>query len=205
MALGEKEKKQLLGLAIFAAVAAAGAFVYYGHLPNTTKMSDMRVRIDSLSAQVGAARKELAGGSAEALRQRVEEYQGAVKVMRRLVPAAGEVPNLIDDVSSRAKRRGVSVAQFTPLGTEAGAMFETAKYRWSVIGHYDQVGEFLADVGSLPRIMVPYDVTLTPATQTAGRVFEDSTGSLLEVEFQLRAFVKKGAPGDSTQTGGTDQ
>jgi len=124
--------------------------------------------------------------------------------MRRLVPAAAEVPNLIDDVSSRAKRRGVNVAQFTPLGTDPGKPFETAKYRWSVIGHYDQIGEFLADVGSLPRIMVPYDVTIAAATGVASRVFADSSGALLEVTFQLRAFVKPAGSADSTTSEGTE-
>src|SRR6185436_14372513 len=98
MAMSDKEKKQLLGLAIFAIVAGVGAFIYYGHMPNTAAMADMKVKIDSLQTQVDAARKELARGSVEALRAKVEEYQGSVRIMRRLVPAAAEVPNLIDDV-----------------------------------------------------------------------------------------------------------
>src|SRR5262245_26156108 len=147
MALGEKEKKQLMGLAIFVALAAAGAFIYYVHMPNTAKMAEMRVQIDSLQAQVDAARRELARGSVEALRQKVEEYQGAVRVMRRLVPNAQEVPNLIDDVSTKAKLRGVHLVQWTPLGVDAGSPFQTAPYKWSVVGHFDQIGEFLTDVG----------------------------------------------------------
>src|SRR5262245_10912700 len=123
MAMTDKDRKQLLGLAIFLAVAGAGAFIYWIHMPAAEKISQTRNRIDSLSAQVDSARRDLARGSVEALRQRVEDYQRSVRLMRRLVPEAGEVPNLIDDVSSRAKRRGINVAQFTPLAVEEGVPF----------------------------------------------------------------------------------
>jgi hypothetical protein len=33
-------------------------------------------------------------------------------------------------------------------------------------------------------------VVLAPASQSAAKVYRDSTGSLLEVGFQLRTFVK---------------
>jgi type IV pilus assembly protein PilO len=205
MALSDKDKKQLLGLAIFVALAGAGAFFYFLHMPAAAKLAETQARIDQLSAQVDSARRDLARGSVEALRQRVEGYQGAVRLMRRLVPEANEVPNLIDDVSSRAKRRGINVAQFTPVGVEPGSPFETHRYRWSVVGRYDQVGEFLSDIGSLPRIMVAHDVSVSPATATAARVYNDSSGALLEVAFQLRTFVKPpGGGADATRTGSNE-
>src|SRR5687768_8115823 len=101
MAMGEKEKKQLIGLIAFLGIAAAGLYWYFVHQPATVRFAEMQVRIDSLNTLVDAARKDLARGSVESLRQKVEEYQSAVGIMRRLVPEAAEVPNLIDDVSSR--------------------------------------------------------------------------------------------------------
>lgn len=190
MAMSDKEKKQLIGLIAFLGLAAAGLYWYFIHQPATVRFAEMQVRIDSLNTLVDAARKDLARGSVESLRQKVEEYEGAVRIMRRLVPEAAEVANLIDDVTLRAKARGVNVVAFTPLGTEPGTPFHTVRYKWSVAGHFDQVGEFLADVGGLPRIMVPYDVTVGLATGVAGKLYGDSTASLLEVGFQIRTFVK---------------
>ncbi|MBI4500273.1 MAG: type 4a pilus biogenesis protein PilO [Gemmatimonadetes bacterium] len=205
MAMSEKDKKQITGLVGFLAVAGAGLFIYFVHMPNATKISTIRRQIDSATVLVDSARRDLARGSVETLRLRVQDYLQSVKLMRRLVPDAGEVPNLIDDVSSRARRRGVNVAQFTPLGVEEGTPFQTHRYRFSVIGHFDQIGEFLSDVGSLPRIMVPYDVSVNPANPTAGKVYGDSTGALLEVGFQLRTFVKPpGSAADTLLNGGAD-
>ncbi len=205
MALSEKDRKQLVGIIGFLGIAAAGLFWYFWHQPKAQEMADMQIKLDSLTSQVEKARKDLAQGSLEALRQRVEDYTRSVRLMRRLVPEAQEIPNLIDDVSSKAKLRGLQIVQLTPLGLDGGSPFQTDRYRLSVAGHYDQIGEFLADVASLPRIMVPYDVTVAPATADRVRQARDTTFSLLEVGFQLRTFVKPAsAAGDSAAASGTE-
>src|SRR5690606_4380072 len=106
--------------------------------------------IDSLAAMTDSARKLLASGSVEDLRRRLDGYRTSLELMRRLVPERNEVANLMDEISTRAKIRGVQVSQFQPLPVEPGpAPFETHKYQYSVIGRYDQLGEFLSDVASL--------------------------------------------------------
>src|SRR5262245_55885344 len=94
MALSEKDKKQLTAVTGVLAIAGAVVFWMYVHTPNVTKLNAMRVRYDSLSARVDSARRDLARGSVEALRERARQYQQAVHLMRRLVPAGSEVPNL---------------------------------------------------------------------------------------------------------------
>jgi len=92
--------------------------------------------------------------------------------MRRLVPERNEVPTLIDDFSTKAKVRGITIGKIQPLTPEPGSPFDTYRYRLEIFGHYDQIGEYLADVASLPRIVVPQDVILssaTPAVQKAAR------------------------------------
>jgi Tfp pilus assembly protein PilO len=73
--------------------------------------------------------------------------------------------------------------------------FNTYKYRYSVLGHYDQVGEFLSDVASLQRIIVPIDLTLTAADANSAKALGDSTGSLLVARFLIRTFVKTSVEG----------
>ena len=127
-------------------------------------------------------------------------YRGSLGLLRRLVPERNEVPNLLDDISSRSKIRGVTLSQVVPLPVEAGpAPFDTYKYNMSVIGHYDQIGQFLADVASLQRIIVPYDVKLDQASargrQGAGRHHRRAPGGQVPGP-HLRQV---------TRPGGTDQ
>src|SRR5256885_1098250 len=114
--------------------------------------------------------------------------------MRRLVPEKNEVPALIDDISTKAKIRGVTIGRLEPLAVEAGAPFDTYKYRLEIIGHYDQLGEFMSDIASLNRIIVPQDVILKPAQQQAMHFLADTLGALLEAQFAIRTFVKAAAP-----------
>ncbi|MGH8573645.1 MAG: type 4a pilus biogenesis protein PilO [Gammaproteobacteria bacterium] len=151
----------------------------------------VRDTIAQLEAATDSAKKELARGTVEDLRKRLETYRGSLSLLRRLVPERNEVPNLLDDISSRGKIRGVTLSQVVPLPVQVGpAPFDTYKYNMSVIGRYDQIGQFLADVASLQRIIVPYDLSVAAANATSAKALGDTTGALLEAKFQVRTFVK---------------
>jgi type IV pilus assembly protein PilO len=155
----------------------------------------MRDTIARLQAGTDSAKRELARGTVEDLRKRLDTYRGSLALLRRLVPERNEVPNLLDDISSRGRIRGVTLSQVVPMPVEAGpAPFDTYKYNMSVIGRYDQIGQFLADVASLQRIIVPYDLTLDQANTIAAKALGDTTGALLEAKFQVRTFVKSPTP-----------
>src|SRR3990172_972991 len=198
MALGEKERKQLLTVAIVVAVGLGVLFWMYWRAPRVAQGRETRARIDSLQARVDSARRDLAAGTVEQLRLRVADYEGSLRLMRQLVPTGAEVPSLIDDVNARAKRRGVEIGDFAPQAVEPGNPFETHRYQFAVVGHYDEVGEFLSDVASLSRIIVPYDVSVNRASESVQQTYGDSTAALLHVNFKLRTFVKPGAAADTT-------
>ena len=159
-------------------------------------------RIDSLTILTDSAKRLLASGTVDDLRRKLEGYRVSLELMRRLVPDRNEVANLMDEISTRAKIRGVQVANFQPLPPEPGpAPFQTYKYQYSVIGRYDQLGEFLSDVASLQRIIVPVDLNLGVADMTRAKALGDSSGALLEARFQVRTFVK--SPAGEVPTSGT--
>jgi len=162
----------------------------------------IRDTIAQLQAATDSAKKELARGTVEDLRKRLDTYRGSLALLRRLVPERNEVPNLLDDISSRGKIRGVTLSQVVPLPVENGPVpFNTYKYNMSVIGRYDQIGQFLADVASLQRIIVPYDLKLDQANTNAAKALGDTTGALLEAKFQVRTFVKSSvAEGETSGT-----
>ena len=158
--------------------------------------------IDSLTILTDSAKRLLASGTVDDLRRKLEGYRVSLELMRRLVPDRNEVANLMDEISTRAKIRGVQVANFQPLPPEPGpAPFQTYKYQYSVIGRYDQLGEFLSDVASLQRIIVPVDLNLGVADMTRAKALGDSSGALLEARFQVRTFVK--SPAGEVPTSGT--
>lgn len=196
MALGLPTDQRSQIMALLVLVAAAGG--YFGWTKVLSPQGAQRVaaqnEADSLAAIVEAAKRDLASGTVEDLRQKVEQYTASLELMRRLVPERNEVPTLIDDITTKAKVRGVTLGRFAPLSPEPGSPFDTYRYRLEVYGHYDQIGEYLADIASLPRIVVPQEVVLSSATPQAQKLLGDTLGALLLVEFSIRTFVKSRTP-----------
>jgi len=203
MALGlpTDQRGQIMALLILVALAGGYFFWTKVHQPQSAQITAATQQADSLEKIVEAAKRDLASGSIEDLRRRVEEYTGSLELMRRLVPDRNEVPTLIDDISTKAKVRGVTLGKIQPLTPDLGTPFDTYRYRIEVFGHYDQIGEYLADVASLPRIVVPEEVTLSSASQAAQKQLGDTAGALLLGEFSIRTFVKSSAPPPGAKPG----
>ena len=202
MAMSSKKATPMMVMLL---AGLTGYVAYTGALIETAGMSGLAQReehvvavrdtIGQLQAATDSAKRELARGTVEDLRKRLDTYRGSLALLRRLVPERNEVPNLLDDISSRGKIRGVTLSQVVPMPVEVGPVpFNTYKYNMSVIGRYDQIGQFLADVASLQRIIVPYDLTIDQAVANSAKALGDTSGSLLEAKFQVRTFVKSSTP-----------
>jgi len=187
-------------LLLLTVVAVVGMYVLWEGFSvlNVDGVAQYKLRRDSVQAQVDTmealvrrAKADVQHGTVGLLETRLAEFRSSLEMMRQLVPASTEVPNLLDDISSRAKMRGATVAVFTPLAVESGAPFDTQRARFQVTGLYDQVSEFLADIASLPRIVVPSDVKID---RLAGPAADTTQHAMLQVSFQIRTFVKSAAP-----------
>ncbi|MGH7645769.1 MAG: type 4a pilus biogenesis protein PilO [Gemmatimonadales bacterium] len=203
MAFGLPSDQRSQTMFVLVVLALAGGYFFwsYVHAPVRTRMAEAREQIRTTDSIVRQAKAELAAGTVEGLRRKVDQYRAMVALLRRLVPERNEVAALIDDISNRAKVRGITIGTMTPLAIEVGTPFDTHRYRLDVYGRYDQIGEFFTDIASLPRIVVPYQVTLKSASSTTQRFVGDTLGSLLEVSFMIRTFVKTPAPATG-QAGG---
>jgi type IV pilus assembly protein PilO len=209
MAISNEKATPLLALGLAALVgyiAYTGAVIQMvglnGLASRKAHVAAVRDTIVSLEAATDSAKKELARGTVADVRKRLESYRSSLSLLRRLVPERNEVPNLLDDISTRSKIRGVTLSQVVPQAVESGpAPFDTYRYNMSVIGKYDQIGQFLADVASLQRIIVPYDLTVAAANSSAAKALGDSSGALLEAKFQIRTFVK--SPNSEGEASGT--
>src|SRR6266516_55688 len=192
--LPQDRQSQVMMLITLGMLALGYAFWNYWAKPTGEEIAATQAEIKSMEDVIAQAKADLASGTVEDLRRKVEEYSALLAVMRRLVPEKNEVPALIEDISTKAKVRGVTIGRIEPQPVEAGPPFDTYRYRLEIIGHYDQLGEFLSDIASLPRIIVPQDVVLKAAAGQAQKLLADTLGALLEAQFAIRTFVKAAAP-----------
>ena len=176
MALSSQKSTPLLVILLAGLVGYIG---YTGTVIDAVGLSGLAARqaqvvavkdtIVRLDAATDSAKKELARGTVEDLRKRLDTYRGSLALLRRLVPERNEVPNLLDDISSRSKIRGVTLSQVVPLPVEAGPVpFDTYKYNMSVIGHYDRSASSWPTSRACSGSSCPYDLSVA-AGQYAAR------------------------------------
>src|SRR6266850_809585 len=87
------QRSQIMMLLVL--VAAAGGYFFWTKVgsPQLDRIAAAHAEADSLQKIVEAAKADLANGTVEDLRRKVEEYSGSLELMKRLVPertAAGD-------------------------------------------------------------------------------------------------------------------
>ncbi len=197
MAIGANmtKKEQTYAALGFAAVLLLGAYWYFLYKPKAKELAVTQAHVDSLDKKNQEARADIAQGSVQKLRAQSAEYDQSLKVMRQLVPRSNEVPALLEDISTAARRVGLDLATVEPMPVLAGEQFDTYRYKLAVIGGYHPVGQFLSNVGSLSRIIAPVTmaIKLHPiADKTKARVRKGE--SLVDTEFQVQTYVARTTP-----------
>lgn len=179
------------------AIIAAVAYFLYVYQPTAQELDAKQARVESLRNANEKVKRELARGSAEQLRQQAQTYAQNLELMRQLVPTGNEVPALLEQVSTAARRAGLDLSTVEPQPVIVGEQFDTYRYKLSVFGGYHQVAEFLTNVGSLTRIVAPVNmslaVTLDPAaTKTRRR----ADMAVLDTDFEIQTYVAKSGAGE---------
>jgi Tfp pilus assembly protein PilO len=118
--LPQDQRSQIMLLIIVASLA--GGYFAWDKIqsPRRAEVVATAKLIDSLNTVIAKAKADLATGSVESMRRAVEQYRAALGLMRRLVPEQNEVPTLLDNISNRAKVRGVQLGSFQPPAPSRG-------------------------------------------------------------------------------------
>jgi type IV pilus assembly protein PilO len=197
MAIGANMTKREQSLAGVAVVALLLAVAYWQFLykPKARELAATSAHVDLLDRKNQEARADIAQGSLEKLRAQSVEYEQSLKLMRQLVPRSNEVPSLLEDISTAARRVGLDLATVEPMPVLPGEQFDTYRYKLAVIGGYHAVGQFLSNVGSLNRIIAPVTLAIKihpAADKTKARVKKGE--SLIDTQFQVQTYVARTTP-----------
>jgi type IV pilus assembly protein PilO len=194
----QTQREQIKLVVGMIAVALAVVYYLYPYSAANEQLALDTERVESLEALNRTAQKEFAAGSVETLRTEAAEQRSALTAMRRLVPTNNEVPALLEEVSTAARRAGLDVGGFTPEPVIRGEKFDTHRYKVTIIGGYHEIGGFLANVGSLPRIVAPVHFELAPsnggATRRVNARSRNAERTGLEATVTLQTYVERTAP-----------
>jgi type IV pilus assembly protein PilO len=189
--LPTNQRDQAKLLTGFVALALAVLYYTYPYSATNAELELEATRAQELELANRRAAKEFSGGAIEKLRAQAAQNRSALTVMRRLVPTANEVPALLEEVSTAARRAGLDVGGVVPEPVIEGAQFDTYRYTVTIIGGFHGVGEFLANVGSLPRIVAPVQLSIVPGADTRNTGVRTSQKGALASTITLQAYVER--------------
>jgi type IV pilus assembly protein PilO len=187
----DQRSQKLIAIGLIA-VGLAAAYQQLVWTPKNVELHALSVRLDALDSLNRVAKAEVAKGSATKMKQEAEGYARQLTILRRLVPTQNEVPALLESVASAARRAGLDLSDVQPDGVVNGDQFDTYRYKMGVTGPYEKVGAFLANVGSLPRIIAPINVSMMPAARI-GEMKPKKGEQFLDVKFQIQTYVAHSA------------
>lgn len=193
---GQREQTLLAVAAI--AVIAAGAFWYFPYQSKAVELETQQARLELLVEENQKARSELAKGSVEQMRSELSLARDNLVLLRTLIPESNEVPALLEQVSTAARREGLDVASVDPQPVVEGPQFDTHRYNIGVIGGYHELAAFLSNVGGLTRIISPVNLKLVPPAGSSAPANNRGVKREADIEarFQIQTYVARRSPLD---------
>lgn len=178
------------------AVALAALYWNFVWTPKHAELVTLETRLDTLDAQNAMARTRIAQGTAADLEAEAARYARDLEAMRLLVPTGNELPSLLEQVSTAARREGLDLASVEPQPIIHGDTFDTYRYKVSVTGGYHALAEFMTNVGSLTRIVAPVNLSLGLSTNRNANAVKLAPAGTAAVEsrFEIQTYVIRSAP-----------
>jgi type IV pilus assembly protein PilO len=186
--LDSEQKKRL-----FLVVAMLAVVAYFGYdrlyKPQSEKVAALETRLEALKSRNQTARRLTEQNGRSEVERRLTLYRDQLVRVEGLIPSNEELPDLLDAISAEAQRTGVELALIQPAGATAESYYTRRTYQLAVLGHYHEIGAFLTEIASLPRIITPTGLNVTVKSDSA------STGDpTLEAKFAIETYVLPVAP-----------
>lgn len=169
-----------------------GAYWYFVDDPKQADIAKLTAHVDTLNASNQRAKAQLARGSVAKIKAEADSLRANLDVMRTLVPAANEVPALIDQVSNAARRVKLELAGIDPQPPIEGEMFDTYRYKVKLNGGYHEIGEVLSGIASLNRVVSPINLSLQLNTLATAKVIPGRQN--LAAVFDIQTYVVRTSP-----------
>lgn len=192
MAIGKNLSKrdQILVSVAVMTIALAGAYTYFVYMPKTDELAVIEEHVAGLDKKNQQAAADVASNSIPKLLAQAKEYEASLKILQQLVPTTNEVPALLENVSTAARRVGLDLASVEPMPVLPGEQFDTYRYKVSVKGGYHALAGFLANVGSLNRIVAPVALDLKDGSASDKKKARPRDGeSTLDTDFQIQTYI----------------
>ncbi|PIT49470.1 type 4a pilus biogenesis protein PilO [Snodgrassella alvi] len=161
--LSQQGKPVQLGIAggiIVIIIVLAYFFVYSGL---NAQLSQLRQEEETLKQTY--AEKSRQAANLDVLKAELESINGSFNLLLKQLPTQAEIPNLIQELHECATKNGLNMDSITPVAQNADnkaeqQVIQTLPYKITLTGNYNQISQFIRDVGKLSRIVTLNSIVL---------------------------------------------
>ena len=199
--LPTRQRDQILLIVIVLSLGAIGGYFMYMYGDKAQEIATLDAHVATLDSMNAKVKADIKAGAFDRARKEAQRYERNLAILSRLVPSTNEVPALLDQVSTAARRAGLELQDVAPAGPQPGEEFDTYKYKVGVLGGYHEIAQFLTNIATLDRIVAPMNISLG-VTQGRGEKKARSGESLLDAKFEIQTYVAHAGMAPASNTTG---
>src|SRR5437763_8075020 len=189
--LPSRQRDQILLMVIVLSLGAIGGYFMYMFGDKAQEIATLDTHVAALTTMNDKVKTDIKAGAFDRARKEAARFEKDLRILDQLVPHTNEVPALLDQVSTAARRAGLELADVAPAGPQPGEEFDTYKYKVGVVGGYHEIAQFLTNIATLDRIVAPMNVALM-VVGGKGEKKAKSGESLLDAKFEIQTYVAHG-------------
>lgn len=130
----------------------AGAFYYYVTIPQWEQLKEVQAKEQKLKDEFKT--KAALSSNLEAYQAQLVEINVIFKGLINKLPNKKEIASLLDDLSFIGADNGLQIKSINWGAQKDGELSTEVPISIQLVGTYDQLGSFAADIAALPRIVI---------------------------------------------------
>lgn len=170
-----KNKTQLMLAIALVSIIALFLFINFLLLPQVMKVADIFGKIGKTNSELKMSVGEIA--AIPGLKKKIDMFKGKVDSYEKMLPIEREIPSLLENLSSMAKRSRVKIVGIMPIADQASKQDTVKKDRIyqeipiliSAKSGYHELGMFLSDLESSDRFMKVVDISIKASKNTPSK------------------------------------
>jgi len=178
---------------LICALVVIGGGVYYDTLDQLSLLESAEKKEQELKTSFESKQKKSV--NLADYQEQLTQIEASLTEMIRQMPTKEEVASLLVDISQTGLASGLEFRLFKPSEPVRKDFYFELPINIQVIGKYEELGQFVSGLASLPRIVTVHDVSIAPEKDEAKDAKEKSSkpGAMV-----MNATVKTYNEGESS-------
>jgi len=184
-----------IGLVVLT-VAVFALFFKFSYQPSNERITQLKSDESKLRQELDQVRAAVSG-----LQELEKQYKNLEKKWaqaQKLLPTDKEIPSLLKQITNAGIEAQVKFLVFKPGDlSSATALSQAIPVNIAVIGSFNQIAQFLANMGNMPRIVITTTIKLVPNNDLSDQMRN------IRADLVATAYVFKSGGVQSAQTATT--